>query len=68
MVKNTYVNQRQRVFQSLRDQLVGLTGLCHPGWMWMRQQYGRGVLRQRQLHYLARMNAGPLRLAFFECL
>lgn len=68
MIKNTYVNQRQRVFQSLRDELVGVTGLCHSGWMWMGQQYRRGVLRQRQLHYLTRMNAGALRLAFSGCL
>ena len=68
MVKNTYVNQSQRVFQSLGDQLVCLTGFCHAGGVRMGQQYGRGVLRQSQLHDLARMNAGALRLAFFECL
>jgi len=60
VVENADVDQRQCVFQSMRDELIGLAGLCHTGWMVVSQDDCRGIAMQRLPHHLAWMHAGAI--------
>ena len=51
VIDHADINQRQGVFQSARDSLIGAAGLCHTGRMVVEQQQRSGVELERALHH-----------------
>ena len=58
VVEDAHVHQRQRRLQRLRQELVGTARFGRPARMVVRQCYRGGVLLQRALHDLARVDRG----------
>ena len=53
---------------ALRDEFVRLRRFRDAARMIVRDDYGGRIALQGELHNLARMHAGALRVPFFECL
>jgi len=60
VVEDAHVEKRQRLLQPARDELVRLAGLEHAGGVVVRQDYRRGVVRERLAQDLARVHAGTV--------
>ena len=60
MIEQADVDQRERLFDTLGDQLIGLTRLGNSGRMVVCDDHGGGVPLQSLLDHLARMHARPV--------
>jgi len=57
VIKRSDVDQRERIAQSARDELVSLARFRHSARVVVREDHRGRVVAQRALHDLARMNA-----------
>src|SRR5438445_11768849 len=60
MIEHAHIDERQRAFEFGSDVAIGLTGFGHTGRMVMREDHGRGVVRETTSHDFARMYAGAV--------
>ena len=58
MIQHTHIHQRQRLFQRIGEQAVGLARLGHAGGMIVREDGCCCIVMQGALHHLARVHAG----------
>ena len=58
MVENPHINQRQSLFEVLREQFIGTARFRYSRRMIMREQDCGGIARQGVLHHFARVYAG----------
>ncbi len=60
MIEHAHVNQRQRIFQALRDVAIGRTRFGHTGRMIVRKYNRRGIVLQRLANDFSRVHAGAV--------
>ena len=58
VVKHPHIDERQRLLQALGQKLVGPAGLGHPRRVVVGENDGSGVVGQRLLHHLPRVDRG----------
>ena len=52
VIEHPDIHQQQRAFQPIRDALVRLTRLCHPGRVIVREDHRCGIMKQNTLDHL----------------
>src|SRR5262245_48650599 len=58
MVEHLHLDQRQRLLEIARQQLIGLAGLSDSGGMVVGEDHRGGIAAESLFHDLARINAG----------
>ena len=60
MIEDTNIEQPQRLFQALGNELVGLAWLGYARWVVMAENHGGGVTGKRHLDHFAGVDTRPV--------
>lgn len=60
VIKHTDVDERQRLLETARDELIRLARFRYTAWMIVSEDHGRRIVSEGALDHLTRVNACPV--------